>query len=153
MDPAGSTVRGCRGTVFLTGDRMRTELTITHSDMLLSFVVYPVTMAPKFGIPINMREITHGEGEQQPVRRGEGRDSVAANNYRLEMFHSFTGGPKKFLPSVFADSVSGVLAEVLTGRDSLVVCTCLQWAHAWVEMFGLLGRGRRQNGRLSDIGL
>jgi hypothetical protein len=54
------------------------------------------------------------------------------------MFHGFTDALEKFLPSVFGDSVSGVLAEVLTGGDSLGVSTCSQGVYAGVELMGLL---------------
>mgnify|MGYP007054684789 CR=1 FL=1 len=67
------------------------------------------------------------------------------------MFHGFTDAPEKFLSSVFGDSVSEVLAGVLTDGDSLAVYICLQGALAWVELMGLLGWGRGRNARLSDV--
>lgn len=68
------------------------------------------------------------------------------------MFHSFTGTLIKFPSSVLDDSVSGVLTVVLTGRDFVGVCMCLQDAHARVEMMGFFGRGGGRKWGLSDIG-
>jgi hypothetical protein len=59
---------------------------------------------------------------------------------------------KTFSWSVFDDSVSKVLALVLTGRDFVGVCMCLQTAHTRVEMMGFFGRGGGRKVRLSDIG-
>jgi hypothetical protein len=66
--------------------------------------------------------------------RGEGTGYYASNNLRRTVFHRFTGGLTKVLSSVFGNSVSGVLAAVLTGGDYVVVCMCLQDAHERVEL-------------------
>jgi hypothetical protein len=67
------------------------------------------------------------------------------------MFHSFTGNAKMFSSSVFADRVSQVLAEVLTGGDYLRVCTCLQGGQARGEMMRLCVRAVGRKCALSDI--
>jgi hypothetical protein len=67
------------------------------------------------------------------------------------MVHSFTGALTKFLASVFDYSVFWVLAAVLTGRDYLAICTCLQGGQAGVDSTRLFVSLMHHKKRLSGV--